>query len=130
VTERLLPVPTSLPNYLLILSTKPSVIKLKTKEFMERKLGLDQREREVEIREKELDERKLAIDQRQKEAEDRWQELDEMQLKIEAVERREKELNDRREEFEKERESWPDMAEWKSSIKRGLNSYLALLPVA
>ena len=83
----------------------------------ERKLGLDQREREIESREKELEKRKLAIDDIERKAEV------ETQMKLKEVERRER-------EFEKERENWPNMAEWKASLKAGLDGYLKLLPVA
>ena len=97
-----------------------------------------QKEREVESLVKELEERKLALERREKEVEDRCRGLDdrerkvqegqvEMQMKIEGVERGERELKERREKFEKERENWPNMVEWKASIRAGLNDYLALL---
>ena len=87
------------------------------KNLEERNLGLD-------YREKELEKRKLAIDDRERKLEV------ETQMKIEEVERRERELEKRREEFEKERENWPNMLEWKASLKAGLEGYLKLLPVA
>ena len=87
------------------------------KTLEERKLGLDQREREIESREKELEKRKLAIDDIERKVEV------ETQMKLKEVERRER-------EFEKERENWPNMAEWKASLKTGLDGYLKLLPVA
>ena len=80
------------------------------KKLEERKLGLDHRE-------KELEKRKLAIDDIERKAEV------ETQMKLKEVERRER-------EFEKERENWPNMAEWKASLKAGLDGYLKLLPVA
>ena len=87
------------------------------KKLEERKLGLDHRE-------KELEKRKLAIDDRERKVQV------ETQMKIEGIERRERELEKRREEFEKERENWPNMPEWKASLKAWLDGNLALLPVA
>ena len=87
-------------------------------------VSLDRREREVESREKELEKRKLAIDDRERKVQV------ETQMKIEGVERRERELEKRREEFEKEKENWPNMPEWKASIKGWLDDNLALLPAA
>ena len=87
------------------------------KKLEERKLALDHRE-------KELEKRKLAIDDRERKVEV------ETQMKIEGIERRERELEKRREEFEKEKENWPNMPEWKASLKAGLEGYLKLLPVA
>ena len=114
----------------------------KEKESEEKKIEIDQKEKEseerkigIDQREKELEERRLAIDQREKEVEDRSRGLDdrerkaqeghvEMQGNIEEVERREKELEEQREVFEKEREKWieesnrnPSMTEWKAAME-------------
>ena len=92
------------------------------KNLEERKLALEHREREVESWEKELEKRKLAIDDIERKVQV------ETQMKIEGVERRERELEKRLEEFEKEKENWPNILEWKASIKGWFDDNLALLP--
>ena len=99
-----------------VLDTSPE------KKLEERKLALEHREREVESWEKELEKRKLAIDDIERKVQV------ETQMKIEGVERRERELEKRLEEFEKEKENWPNILEWKASIKGWFDDNLALLP--
>jgi hypothetical protein len=94
------------------------------KKLEERKLGIDRQEKDLERREKEVEDRSRGLDDRERKVQEGHVEI---QKKIEGVERRERELKERREEFERERENWPDMAEWKASLRAGLNSYLAML---